>query len=317
MNEEVLTDPSIDDMRGMLAPENPADRATPAAEESAEADTEAITEPASEPEATPGKTGEAARDDKGKFVAKKEDAPKEGAPVDGVQKRIDKAVKAQREAERQRDELQAKLAQQPGSQPAKETAQPGTAEKTPAAPKLEDFATYEEFTTALARHVSQQEIAAEVTRRTQAAAKQQQETAAAKRAEDFSTAEEAARKTIPDYDEGTSAFFEKVPNSQAGRDIAAYILSVQNPALMHALGKDPAELQRIAQSPNREVLTRELARYEAKLTPSSQARTPAKPLPKPPANVGGGSSAKVVDINDPDLPIETFNRLLRNGLRGD
>jgi len=68
------------------------------------------------------------------------------------------------------------------------------------------------------------------------------------------------------------------------------------------LAKNPAKLQELAtayqQNPTKAIAT--LGRIEASLTPQasteSTATTKEKPLPTPPANVGGGASASGQDL---------------------
>lgn len=218
----------------------------------------------------------------------------------GVQKRIDKAVKAQREAERQRDEALARVPQV--TPPAAAVA----ATAAPAAPKQEDFTTYDEYSRAIARWEARQEINAELATQREANVKAQGEADKVSRAKAFGDAEVEARKANADYDEVTSGIeWPKAPGTSA---MADYILDTNNAALYYALGRQPAELARIAaMAPIRAIAA--LAKFEAKLeAPPAVTETPVKPLPKPPKNVGGGSTPTVIDLNDPKVDMRTFKR---------
>ena len=80
------------------------------------------------------------------------------------------------------------------------------------------------------------------------------------------------------------------------------------PEMVLFLHQNPSEVQRMGACKTQVALARELGKLEAQLsTPVSQTPTPAakKPLPKPPASVGGGSPA-TVDLEKCDM--RTFKR---------
>jgi hypothetical protein len=283
-NEE----PSINQLRALVTASAGANAETET-ETPAAAEKDAKTAPASEPA-----TQETERGIDGKFKAAKADD--EPAVTPNVQKRIDKAVKAQREAERQRDEALAKTQVSP---PAKEKA-------PPAAPKQEDFQTYDEYSRAIARFEARTEIDKELATQREAGAKAQRDAEQARRAADFGAAEVEARKTHADYDEVTSGIeWPKAPGTSA---LADYLLETNNAALYYELGKQPEEIARMAaMSPVRAVAA--LAKFEASLeAPPADRKTTVKELPKPPRNVGGGGTPTVVDLNDPKLDMRGFKR---------
>jgi hypothetical protein len=314
MADEVINaDVSLNELRAIVDADRaeragiePAVKETPApADAKAEAEKPA---PAPEPESTTQETP-AERGADGKFKGKE---GKEPADAPGVAKRIGKALEAQRNAERERDELKAQLAK-PGSQPAadkaKETAQPAA----PASPKQEDFATYDEFSRALARFEARQEIDKELATQREAGAKRERDTAAAKQQSDFGAAEVTAREKHADYDDVTAAIeWPKAPGTPA---IADYLLSTQNADLMYELGNQPAELKRIAAlSPMLAIAA--LAKFEAKLaTPAEVVTPPARALPKPPRNIGGGGTPAAIDLETADMSV--FKREFSKRLAAD
>ncbi|HCE10677.1 MAG TPA: hypothetical protein DEQ40_19115, partial [Oxalobacteraceae bacterium] len=165
---------------------------TPAAEE-------AKTEPAPEPaEAQENKEPE--RDEQGKFKAKESAENKD--PI-GVQKRIDKAVKAQREAERRASDAEARLAQSQGSRPAEQNAQPPTADQQE--PKLETFSDWDAYQAARIKFLTEREFAAANARQQQVAQQQRQQAESETFQKHWSEQETTARAAKPDFDEVVSA----------------------------------------------------------------------------------------------------------------
>ncbi|WP_180540132.1 hypothetical protein [Nevskia soli] len=300
MPENVVTEPSIDQLRALVTASAEAGEETEP-ETPAAPVKDAKTEPASEPA-----TQDTERGTDGKFKAKADDE----AVTPNVQKRIDKAVKAQREAERQRDEALAKIQAPP---PATEKAPP--APKAAAAPKQEDFTTYDEYSRAIARYEARQEINAELETQRVAGEARQREADKAKRAADFTAAEVEARKAHADYDEVTAAIeWPKAPGTSA---LADYLLDTNNAKLYYALGQQPDEIARMAaMTPIRAIAA--LAKFEAALeAPPADKKTPAKELPKPPRNVGGAGSPAVIDLNDDKLDMRGFKREFLRRLSAD
>jgi hypothetical protein len=298
-------DPSISDIRAMLAPEAaaPPAEAKPATEK----------KPDSEPAAAEG-TPARERGEDGKFKAadKAAEAPAEGAePGDtpNVQKRISKLVAEARQAQRERDELKAKLAT--GSQP-ENKAQPAAAAPT-GKPDPKKFSTYEEYTEALALWTVESRLAREDQTKQQA-----------KAGETWKQRVAAATEAYPDYDEVMTGA-ASLPISQVMHE--AIIDSELGPQLAYYLATNPDEAARIqALSPN--AGAREMGKIEAKLAaakpaepskPAAAAAAPAKPaakpLPKPAAPVGGSHAPSEVDLNDPDLSMETFSREFKKRLK--
>lgn len=281
---EVVTEPSISDLRTMLSGGEPV-KVVPA--ESALAETK--TDPDPEPDATQK------RDEAGKFKA--EEAEEDKIPVSpNVQKRIDKAVKAQREAERKLADAEAKLTPQE-SRPAQETA-PSVATPTKPKPQIEQFESYEDYIEAIADWKADERDAK---REQQAAVKQHAETMQMRVAK--------AKEEFADFEEVVTEAAKTLPISQAMTD---YIMQSENgPKVAYKLAKDPAEVARIrALSPIAAI--RELSKIEDSLTapaaPATKTLAAAKPLPKPPAAIGGGASPTAIDLSDPKLPMAAFKR---------
>ena len=296
--ENAAVEPSFAELRAMLIPvtETPAAAATPVAE--------AKTDPASELEAEQEETRERGPD--GKFkpasVAKVEDDESAAVPA-GVQKRIDKAVRAQREAERQRDELQAKLTGTAGSRPA---GKPDTAQPVEAAgrPESSKFETYEAYVEAL----TDWKIEVKAQARSNAEAQRANNAAFEARV--------AAVKADPDYADYDDVIEEMgaMPISQVMQ--AAIRESEVGPKLAHYLGKNPEEAARIAKlQPN--AGARAMGALEAQLSKPPAAETKpaaAKPLPRPAKAIGGAAAPHVVDLNDPNLDMAVFKREFRKRL---
>jgi hypothetical protein len=242
-----------------------------------------------------GKTGEGkARGEDGKFRAK---------DGDNVQKRIDKAVKAQREAERERDELKQKLAS--GSQPAQETAKP--AAQSTERPDPQKFETYDAYIEALTEWKSdQREARREQEKQKAVAQRAEQETLTA-----HNSRVETAREKHADYDE-VLATVGKLQISRALHE--AIVSSEHGPEVAYRLAKDPDEAKRIAALPPLRQVA-EFGRLESLIEKPAAKPADKKPLPKPAANVGGGAGAKSLALDDPDISMSTFKRLASAALK--
>ena len=305
MPEETVVnaEPSFADLRAMLTPAplkgtpDPATE-TPAAA-AAEQPAEVKTEPDSEPDATQ-ETRERGED--GKFIkpaAKVQD--EEAAVPAGVQKRIDKAVRAQRDAERRAQEAEAKLATA-GSQPAgkPDTAQPVEAAGRPESSKFETYEAYVEALTDWKIEVKAQ-------------ARSNAESARAGNA--AFEARVAAVKADPDYADYDEVIAEMgtMPISRAMHD--AIRESDVGPQLAHYLGLNPEEAARIAKLPPN-AGARAMGAIEAQLSKPPAEIKPAavKPLPRPAKAIGGAAAPHVVDLNDPNLDMAVFKREFRKRL---
>lgn len=318
------TEPSFAELRVMM--DNAAkgiveEPATTVAEPAAEPETpvaeaatavEAETAPATDP--VPGQD-DPPRDDKGKF-AKKDELPA------GVQKRIakeiGKATEARREAERDRAEAAQRLKEieLQGSRPAKETAPSAKVGKPP---KIEDFATYDEYTDARASQAARQAVEEALTAERSRVEQTKLQSAQAQTKTDWQKSEADARQALPDYDEVVADI--EWPQTPAVAAISDYIMSETNARLLYHLQKNPEEVQRISvMSPLRAVA--ELGKIEAAMTTKAPDKAPVQPqpttaaprvLPKPPVSVGGQPAPKEIDLEKADMP--TFTReMIRLGI---
>jgi hypothetical protein len=307
-NDSPRGDYSISELRTMMTGEPPA---------VANADAQAV--PAADgekpnartvPDSETDKAGEEGnRGADGKFKAAK---PAEDAePVTAnVQKRIDKLVAKQREAERERDELKTRLAGNQESRPAQENA-PTLAAAT--RPEAKNFDTYEAYVDALTdwKLEDRDRIRNEAERtRTQQEAERTALTSHAARVEQ-------ATERYPDYSE----VMEGAKALPITREIhMAIVGSEHGPDIAYYLATNPDEVTRIAKLPSFRQIA-ELGKLEGKFeapaaeTPNHTTNQAKKPLPKPPANVGGTASVKQPDLQDPKIDFSTFKRLAQAGLR--
>ena len=228
----------------------------------------------------------------GKFLPKEPDA----VPA-GVQKRIDRLVAKQRDAERKLAESEAKLATLQAAVPAKEKTEPVTTKPAPAEesktakPKLDDqkedgtpkYASYEEWVESLTDWKSDQkeaklraELDTKLTER-EAAAKAAEHQATA--VEVWTTRVEAEKAKHTDWDEVmATADDEKLSATPVMQN--ALNTSDLGPALLYHLVSHPEECRKIMALPDVAAVLA-IGRIEAGLA-STQAPVPKAPVtPKP------------------------------------
>ncbi len=241
---------------------------------------------------------------------------------DNVRKRIAKEVERQARADRaiaeavsnrkaREAELAKLAADKPGSEPAPTTA-PAAKEGKPTRPDLDTFpGTYAEYQTALKKYDSDHEawLIAETERTVEAKLTARQR-------------DETLRK---DWDEATEAHGAEFPelmktlasSAPEGLQLAISGLDNWSQVAVH-LAKTPDELRFLARKfdHNPYAAVAELGRLEDRLQQASKPPEPAKvvaparvekPLPPPPARVGGSASATPkVDLEKADM--RTFKR---------
>ena len=296
--------PSIGDLRSMLSGETPAEAAEPSKAEAQSVETPAGTEAeaAAEPETDQGSdpeaTGEDNRGPDGKFTAKDE-----GETSPGVQKRIDKAVRAQREAERRAQEAERRLAEiSQGSRPATEHAPQAASDL-----KMEDFPDVNAYFRAVAERTAAEAGKAQA----EALARAEQQ-----RAQDALQAShlarvEAAKTKYDDYE----STIEAAQSLDISQELVQQILhSDHGPDVAYYLAKNPAELKRIMALPQVRHAA-EFGKLETRFT-SPPPKPQPKPLPKPAATVGGSGSVKEPDLHDRNIDMGTFKRLAQARLAG-
>lgn len=222
---------------------------------------------------------------------KKQEGEPEGEVPEGVQKRIDKAVRRQREAERRAEAAEVEL----------ERLRTPEAKPVPVEgkPKVSDFTDYDEYVEALAEWKTEQKFAAERSTEQQSRAAAARRTAAATFAE---RVKEAATK--PEYADIGEVLDSDVTVSAAMHDVL--LESEKGAELAYYLGKHPEESARISRlSPIS--AARELGKIEASLAkPPEPAKPRASAAPAPMKPVGGKSVS--VNMSDPDMPYEEWER---------
>lgn len=248
------------------------------------------------------------RDASGKFVKK-----------DPVQARIDKAVAAQRNAERERDALKAQLASKPAetartepeSTPARTAATPaptyGDLAKRYAAhpdyPKIEQFAAeadpYESWRRAESVFLADARYAE---LRVAEQAKQQQDAALTEAQERFEAHLKAGAEAHPDFDAVMSSEFARTfifpPHI-----VEAINVSERGGDLMHYLASHPDEARAIAALPPTQALLKLGSIDRQEPAPSgSGSRTPLVTRAKPPIKPVGSSPSSPDAVPPEDLP---------------
>jgi hypothetical protein len=261
---------------------------TPKVEDAKPAATEqeAKTEEDSDPSATEQDESRE-RDDKGQFKPKKSDVP------EGVQKRIDKAVAKQREAERRAEELERRLAEKE-TQPAKAAEVTTEAKDKPTPDK---FSTYEEYVEALTDWKTDQKLA--IARKAEAAEAQKRAEGEQKqsRAKEWVASEAEAREAHADYDDAIQEAAEAIKEGKlpaiSDQTFAAIMETDSKAAILYHLAKNRADLERLASAPASRVMF-ELGKIEAKLAaPVQETEKKVAKAPKPPTPVNNRSASSI------------------------
>lgn len=232
----------------------------------------------------------------------------------GVQKRIDKAVKAQREAERRAEEAERKLQATQAPQPAKETvAQPETSElKPPVKPNINDpkyagtdgwdkhKADEDKYIEELIDYKSKAAVAEDRKQRAEEATKAKQAEVEKARVQQWNESDEAAKAAHDDYEDTFKSFAEDVVAGKRkafGNELlGALIESDAKAELAYHLIKNPDDFELLQSTPSHR-LGYVLGKIEAKLNlkaepkPVPEPKKEAKALPKPPEAVKGNATA--------------------------
>ncbi len=253
------------------------------------------------------------------------EAIEEELPV-GVQKKIAKEVARQSRADRAvleaisnrktaEDRLAKLTAGKPGSEPEQTTA-PAATEAKPVRPDLDTFpGTYAEYQKALLKYDNEQE--AYLIARTERTVKEQ---LSAQQREESLTKDwnEATEEHGADFRANMATLRDSTPE---GLQMAISGLDNWSAVAVH-LAKAPDELKALADkwNTNQYAAVADLGKLEARLqagTKPPEAVKPkpaAKPLPPPPAKVGGAASTvQSVDLETADQA--TFNRTVQAYLR--
>lgn len=255
------------------------------------------------PAATPEKTeGEAKTAPAPEPEVKQEET--EGEVPEGVQKRIDKAVRRQREAERRAEALEAEVSRLKATE-TKPAEKPAPVEGKP---KVSNFADYDEYVEALAEWKTDQRLAAEKSKEQSAKATEDQRKALTAFSE---RVKEVAKK--PEYADIDEVLDSDVTVSAAMHE--ALLESDKGAELAYYLGKHPEDAARIAKlSPTS--AARELGKIEASLSKPPETPKPKASAAPPPMKPVGGKSAKTVSLTDPDVDYADWERKREAELRG-
>ncbi|HZT29714.1 MAG TPA: hypothetical protein VFA33_07525 [Bryobacteraceae bacterium] len=245
------------------------------APEAAPSDDSAATDKTA-PESDPEKS-EQVRDENGRFVSP------------NVQKRIDKAIAKQREAERKAAELEAELAKLRGTDPAAqaETTEPAAPESaaTPAKPKVEDFETYEEFTEALAEWKAEQKITAKLAEIEQNKQTQARQEAWGRQLDDARTRYQDYDQVVGNDDIQITEYMQAVIlESEVGADVCYY------------LGQHPEEAERIAALPPLGQ-ARAIGHLETKFTREAAKPAARSAAPQPQPRAGSRAPAPIRPVS--------------------
>lgn len=207
--------------------------------------------------------------------ATEEQQESQEAKPDGVQKRIDKAVRAQREAEREREFWKQEALK--GRPAPAETPKPQTVTE----PSEDDFQTHAEYVKALTKYTAAQAVEEfRASQRTDSAKTQQ-----AKALQDFVAKEQDFRAKTPDFDE----VMADAADLQATDAVIAEIVS-SGPELKYYLAKNPDEVERLNKLAPLQ-LAREVGRIESRFTTSQEIKPAKTTTAPPPPNPTAKSSA--------------------------
>jgi len=205
----------------------------------------------------------------------------------GVQKRIDELTRARYDAE-ERGKQEAEHWRQQALAAAQQLE---ALKRNSNAPRLDQFQTLEEFTTAAARHESERLIEARLQQERQAFAQYnteqqrvaQEQAGRAQFMAELNRRVEAAEKKFPGFSEAIQS--PELPGLMGTPAFGAMWESEIGDEVMHYLTKNPAKAHQIVSlSPIGQV--REIARIEA----SIQAGRTTSAAPAPPAQVGGSGA---------------------------
>lgn len=195
--------------------------------------------------------------------------------------------RAQRKHERETEELRQIALRQTQAAPEPLVA-------PDAAPKHEDFADYEDFIRAEARHeavkaVKAEREASDKTSREQA---QQRERVTIETA--HATREQTARTKYSDYDDVARNPSLAITNEMAD----VLVLSDDGPDIAYYLGKNPAEAERIARL-HPKLVAKELGRLSAKIASTPETVTLSQ-APEPITPVGGKTPVQTPEPSERD-----------------
>jgi hypothetical protein len=200
--------------------------------------------------------------------------------IGGVTKRINELVAQREEEKRRAQRLESMLEQVLANRPQPEKAPEPVLAKPQGEPKLEDFATYEEFVDARADWRAEQRIQQWEQRQRDAEAERQKAT----QAQTFQAKVQEYRSQTPDFD--AVALNPSLPVTDAMAEIING--SENGPELLYQLGKNPAEAARIAALPPLMAAV-ELGKFAVKASLPQPKKLSSAPPPVEPLTGGAGT----------------------------
>lgn len=210
-------------------------------------------------------------------------APKvdeDDAPIPkGVQKRIDRAIRRQYEAEAEAKYLREQIARQEQPKPVQQPA-------AEAEPKLEDFQDYETYLKAAAKHEARQELQQQLQQHTQRVEHERAQAAQRQTVESWQQKVSNATADLPDFADVVGSSSVPMPDHVK----AVVMQSEQGPKLAYYLASHPDEAEQIAtQQPLAAI--RSLMRIEDKLAAAPAAKK-ATDAPAPITPVGAKAKSE-------------------------
>lgn len=211
-------------------------------------------------------------------------APKtddEDTPIPkGVQKRIDRAIRRQYEAEAESKYLREQIERQQ-AQPRQATQPAAEAE-----PKLEDFQDYETYLKAAAKHEARQELQQQLQHHARFAEQQRAQAAQRQTVDSWQQKVSSATAELPDFADVVGSSNVPMPDHVK----AVVMQSEQGPKLAYYLASHPEEAEQIA-SQHPLAAIRSLVRIEDKLAAAPAAKK-ATDAPAPINPVGAKAKSE-------------------------
>lgn len=247
------------------------------------------------------------RDEKGRFKDKDSEVPV------SVQKRIDKAIAKQREAERKAADAESKLKELTAP---KEQKNESKDTKDDPEPKLNDFEDYESYNKAVAKWTAKSVLKEAEAERTKAEAKRSHEQRASDVQKAFDESISEFSKEHPDYHEVIQNAVDETAEGKLPRlpdhVINAIAESDTKAGLLYHIAKNSAELERLSHvSPER--IGYEIGKLEARISSPVPEKKSTTSAPRPPSPVGTRGGSGTPDIYDPKLPFKDFVKVRTAG----
>lgn len=202
-------------------------------------------------------------------------AEDDDAPIPkGVQKRIDRAIRRQYEAEAEAKYLREQIARQ------QVTAPPAPTVPEDVTPKLEDFQDYESYLKAAAKHEARQELQQQLSIHAKTAEQERAQAAQRQTADSWNKKVEAVTAELPDFADVVGSSSVPMPDHVK----AVVMQSDAGPKLAYYLATHPDEAEQIASQHPLQAI-RSLVRIEDKIQAEKSVKK-ATDAPAPITPVG-------------------------------